>query len=478
MIKPETHQRTKGYFVALCFFLLLLNPNQTHPQAADTVHVLKEAPVADILDWLSRMAQKLGLSSLEFEIHGASLEVSEILDHLGPFLSPALRDWNPSGEMIFDFTVAATASHEPGGTRIRVDLRLRNASFSSPDSTKTGDHIEGEIHFTLHIPEKPDRPAVIRADLSLETGKIALGNFRFDFRKDPVRLDLTGSYDTPNHRFPSLSVHFQTPSLGEGIMKAAVGNLDDLDGEVEVALGPISNERAFALFVREPFGHVSPVLKELSIDGQTLITAVIRGSRRRYSIDGLLDMSAGGLAVPSHEIKAKGLEIRLPFFKEFPSDKRSVSPIGSNSPIDGLIRAKRIQWKSYEWRNVAVPVAFRQNALLVGQTRLPILGGVVILKEARIQDPLRKTMEIIGGMRLDRLDLSEVTNRFGPLSVPGSLEGDFSMIRVSREGLVTRGSLAIHTLGGQIEVSSIEARTLHSPLPKVFMHIRTYCQYC
>jgi len=198
-----------------------------------------------------------------------------------------------------------------------------------------------------------------------------------------------------------------------------------------VSLGPISNERALELLVKGPLGHGSPILKDLSVDGETRITAMIRGSLNSYSIRGLVEMSAVDLAVPTHQIKANGVKIQFPFAMEFPNHKTSASRIGSTAPIDGLIRAKRVQWRSREWHDVAVPVAYRQDTLLVGQVKLPILGGTVALDRMKIEDPLGKTRKVTVGLRLDQLDFSKVSDVTSPVTLSASLEGDFSEIKLS-----------------------------------------------
>jgi len=475
MIKRSIHCSIKWCLIGLCFFLLLLTPDHSYLCATETPHPSKGPFFAEALSWVRSLGKTLGLSSLEFEIHGISLRLSEIVAHLGHFLPSGVRDWNPSGEIIFDLKAAAATSHESGGTTLNLDLRLKDIAFSSPDSTKLGDHIEGRIHVTLTIPGKPDQPAVIRGAMSLERGDLVLGPFRFDLREDPVRILLLGSYDPQKDRLAPLSVHFHTPSLGEGTITGTLEGLEDPRGEVKIALGPISNERAFDLFVRKPFGQISPILREISINGKTRLTASIRGSRRTSSIQGLVEMSAVDLAIPSHEIEANGVDIQFPFDMEFQRHTRSVSRTGVNPSIDGFIRAERIKWRSRACRNVAMPVALVGNTLLFGKARIPILGGALALDGAQVLDPFGETMEVTLGLRLDRLDLSEVAKAVSPSFVPfvppGLLDGRFSEIRISRNSVATRGSLTVHTLGGEIQVSSIEASTPFSVLPNVSMDV-------
>lgn len=472
MIRPPLRHTTKWCFVGLCFVLLISISEFPYPSIRDKAHASSKAPLVEALSWLSAMGQRIGLSSLEFEVHGVSLQVSEILAHVGQFLPPAVRDWKPSGETVFDLDVAGLTSQESGEMVLNLDLRLKNGAFSSPEATITGDHVEGKIHISLNVSGLSDQPTVIQADLALEAGEIVLGNFHFDFRKDPLHLHLLGSYDAQNHRFPSLSVRFDAPTLGQGTITATLENLDDPRGEVQLAFGPISNKRAFDLFVREAFGHLSPVVKELLIDGKTFVTARIRGSSRRYSVQGRLDTSVADLVIPTHRIAAQGVRVRFPFAMEFPNPERSVSPIGLNASTSGHIHVERIRWRSQQWRDLAVPVAFARNVLVMGAMEIPVWGGTVMLDGAKIQDPFGKAREILLGLRLDQIDFSRVTEALTPLSLPGSVEGNFSEIRISRERLAAHGSLTIRALGGQIEVHNIRGTTPFSPLQKVSMGVR------
>lgn len=447
-----------------------------------TVNLQRDTPTIEtpwrpkeVLSRLITASREIGISSLEFEIHGTSFQVAGMLPHLARFLPPAILDWKSTGEMVFDLSVAATTGHESGTTKLNLEIRLKNGAFSSPNAIKSGDGIEGDIHVSLIVPAQEDQPVGFQGEFGLESGEILLGSFNFDFKEDPFRLRFLGEYDPEEHRFSSLSVNFHAPTLGGGTITAVLENPADPRGEVKVSLGPISNERAFNLFVKDPLGHASPILKTLSINGTTLISALIRGSPARYSIQGLVEMSAVDFAIPAHEIKAEGVELRFPFAVGFPDQERSVSRIDLDAAIDSFLRAERIQWRSGEWPDVAVRVAFVQNTLLLGQTKIPIWGGSVTLDRATIKDPLQKTREIMLGLRLDRLNLSEVTKAFSPAFVqfvpPGTLEGKFSEIKVSKGGLVTRGTMTVRALGGRIEARNVRGSTPFSCLPKVSMEV-------
>jgi hypothetical protein len=193
--------------------------------------------------------------------------------------------------MAFDLALAPTRGHEPTSARLNLDLRLKNVTFSSPNATNRGNRIDGNIHVSLNVPAQQDQTAVFRANLNLEAGEILLSSFRFNLKDYPLRLRLQGAYDPQRHRISSLSAHFHAPTLGEGTIKGALRILTDFQGDLKVALGPISNKRAFDLLVREPFGRVSPMLKNLSINGETSLTATIRGSPHDYAVQGWLETS-------------------------------------------------------------------------------------------------------------------------------------------------------------------------------------------
>ncbi|MFQ5841723.1 MAG: hypothetical protein ACE5I8_04730 [Thermodesulfobacteriota bacterium] len=472
MIKRPSLYRIKRYLIGLCFFLVTSPPGYLHQTYPRNAHAATLPSFVKGLSQLFTVGRRTGITPLEFEIHGTSLQISEMLDHLGRFLPPPMRNWKPTGEMAFDLALAPTTGHEPASARLNLDLRLKNVTFSSPDATKGGNRIEGNIHVSLTVPAQQDQTAAFRANLNLEAGEILLSPFRFNLKEYPLRLRLQGAYDHQRHRISSLSAHFHAPTLGECTIKGSLRILTDLRGDLKVALGPISNKRVFDLFVREPFGRVSPILKNLSINGETSLTATIRGSPHDYAVQGLLETSSVDLAIPTHEIAAKGVKIRLPFSLEYPNRERTVSRGDPNKSITGFVKGDRIQWKSHAWREVAVPVTLKDNTFfLPPHLKVPIWGGAVILEGAKIQDPFGKTMEITLGLRLNHLDFSRVTKAFALSALHGSLEGSFPEIRLSPDSLVTRGSLTAHTLGGRIEVNNIKATSPFSHVRKASMDV-------
>jgi hypothetical protein len=464
-------RRATWCLVGLCFFLLFAIPDHTYLHATGTAHDAKGRFLAEALSWIRIMEQKLGLSSLELEIHGVSLQVSEMLAHLGQFLPPAVRDWKPSGEIVFDLVIGATTGQGSGDTIVTLHLHLSNLAFSSPDATKRGEQIDGEIQVNLAIPGASAQPATIETQVALEAGEIAFGNFRFDLETDPLRLNVLGAYDLQRDRLSLLSVDVHVPTVGQGTITATLEPLKDPSGEVRIALGPISNQRVFEIFVKGPAGPRGPVMKNLSVTGETSINASIRGSLHRWSIEGLIETSAIDLRIPAQEIGAKGVQIRLPFAMEFPQGRRSAPDADLKPSIAGLIRAERIMWRSRQWENVAVPVAFAGNTLLLGQTKLPVLGGTIGLEEGRIANPLGKTMDCTLVLRADQLDLSQMARGFSPSPKPflfsGLLNGKFSGIRVLSDTVVAHGDVTLHALGGQIKVRNIHARIPFSGLPEI-----------
>jgi hypothetical protein len=308
--------------------------------------------------------------------------------------------------------------------------------------------------------------------MKLEAGEILLGSFYINLQHDPLSIRILRSDEFPGHRGSSLSVHFHAPTLGEGTITATLETPVYPRGEAKVALGPISNRRAFDLFVKEPFGHDSPMLENLSINGETVLTATIRGFPHYYAVQGWLETSPVDLDIPTHQIAAKGVKIRLPFSLDYPPPERAAPHGDPSKPITGFVKGDRIQWKSHEWREVSVPVTLKDNTFfLPHHVKIPIWRGAVILERAKIRDPFGKTMGITLGLRLNQLDFSEMTKAFVPFVLHGSLEGSFPEIRIAPDSLVTRGSLTAHTLGGQIEASNIQAANPLSHLRKVSMEV-------
>lgn len=387
MTKQPKRSRAKRYFIGLFFLVAFLISEYPCGPITEKVHALTKARFGEALSWLGIVGNRLGLQSLEFEIHGASLQVSEIVTHLGRFLPPAIQEWEPTGAVIFDLTFGAATGHESEGTVLSLNIRLRDVAFSDPNATKRGNGIGGEIHATINLPGQPNQRALIQADVDFQNGEIVLDQFHFDLQKDPLYLRLQAAYDPEEDRLSPLSVDFHLPSLGKGTITAAIENLDDPWGQVKVTLGPTPNEQILNFLVKGPLGHLLPTLKEILFTGETVITATISGSRRRYSVQGLFETSAPEFAMPAYQIKAGGVGIEMPFSFRSPGYGEASSRVDLNKQITGRVQADWIQFQSHEWRNVSVPIAFVENAFVVGQMEFPVLGGTAILEGAEIQRP-------------------------------------------------------------------------------------------
>jgi len=308
--------------------------------------------------------------------------------------------------------------------------------------------------------------------LNLDGGEILLESFYLNLRQDPLRLRPHGTYDPQSRRLLSLSIQFDAPTWGEGVATANLENLGGRLGEVKFSLGPITNERALAIFVKEPFGQVSPMVRGLSVSGETFITGEIRGSASGYSLRGLVETSAVDLVVPRFGVEAKALKIRFPFAIDHAGGDMIAWREDPDDSLDGFITGDWIRWRSQEWRDVTVSMMLKDDVLFFPhEMKLPILGGAVILEAGRIRNPFEGKRRITLGLRLERLDFSKVTNLFLPFALPGRVEGYFSEISVSQATLETRGKLTVHALGGEIEVHNINGMTPFTRLRKVSMDV-------
>jgi hypothetical protein len=471
MRRTSRPHRIKGYLITFCFSLLLLISKFPNLQAVDNVHASSKAPFPAVLSWFRQLGQNFGIRSLEFEIHGASIQVSEVFTHLSPVLPPSVRSWELTGELIFDLTVMGGINHPSGGTTLNLGLQLRNIALSIPGLNKRVDGLEGKINASLDLPGQSDKPVVIRADLELENGEIVLEHFRFNLKRDPLHLNLRGAYDPYRHRLSSLSGRLDVSPSGNRTFTTSFEVRDDPGEGLKVSFGPIRNRAFFDLFIKEPFGDISPILKDLFFDGEAVISATVRHSREGYSVQGLAEVSAANLSIPAHEIKAEGVKVRLPFSVVQSGFDKSLSHGDLTVPGGGMVRIDRVQWQSNNWRNLSLPVAFVQGTIVMGPTKLPLWGGSVIVEKGEIQNPFRKTMEVVLGLTLDGLDISKASKSLIPFAFHGHLEGRFSEIRFSRERLQTRGSVVIHTLGGEIELTNIHGSTPLFPDRKVSMDL-------
>jgi hypothetical protein len=230
----------------------------------------------------------------------------------------------------------------------------------------------------------------------------------------------------------------------------------DPQGTADLSLGPIVNARAFEVFVKEPLSDTSATVEDMTISGETRIIASIQGTPSDFSLRGFIQLSGGDLEIPASDIKTEGLEIKLPFFFRRPETADgAVEPIPVE-PQGGHIRADRVQWKSQEWPDLVIPLNLRENTLsVVEELELPLWGGTITIREGRIHDPFGEAREIALGLKIDGLDLSQMTGEFMPWALPGIIRGDFPEMKISRTSLATRGSLTVSALGGRIDVANL-----------------------
>jgi hypothetical protein len=382
------------------------------------------------------------------------LKIPAVRRLLGPFLPPALADWEADGsvDIVLDVTsrFCPTASWGFSGA---VDIS--GTRFNDPSFTVAGDSLSPRILLQGDY-ELSTGVFSGNATLELAQGESLWKDFYISWDKQPLKTELAGRYDPASGTINGFSAKFVFPALGKvsatGNVRLAPALSFDLHTEAKLGLGPL-----YSLYSQSG----APLESRLRLAGEVSADLAVAQDKGGTTINGLVTLNSTDIENPAARFSVRGLRAELPVrlkLGEAPPPARGVF-------VDkGFLRVLEIRTSSFTLKPPAFEILAGTNAFWIEPFSWELFGGRFDFGEIALRlDPATRKFQGAGSLRLPEIDLSRLPAATAKVPLTGRAKFDFPVLNITSAGIATEGQAEIEIFGGQVVVNNLAAS---NPLTK------------
>ncbi|MFZ2052608.1 MAG: hypothetical protein WAU81_00290, partial [Candidatus Aminicenantales bacterium] len=402
-------------------------------------------------------------------LESRDLNIPALRGLLGPFLAPALADWEADGSIGIVLDVKNHFRPTPGW-EFSGAVDISGTKFNDASFTIAGDSLSPLIRIQGDY-ELSKGGISCTGTLELAQGESLWKDFYISWSKHPLKADLAGRYDPASGTIDSLSAKFVFPTIGEvratGTVRTAPSPSFDMHAEAKLGLEPL-----YSLYSQSGV----PPESRLRLAGDISADLAVAQDKGGTTVNGRVTLDASDIENPAAKVSMRGFKAELPVhlkLGEAPprgggenSAADSALPLpGHGDPADkGLLRILEIRTPSLTFQPPALDVLAGTNAYRIEAFTLELYGSRLEFGEIALSlDPAARGFHGTASLRLPELDLSRLPVATAQFPLTGRAKIDFPGLDITPAGITTKGEADIDIFGGRVVVSSL---ALSNPLAK------------
>lgn len=391
---------------------------------------------------------------------------------LQPVLANGYQGWEMNGYGKLDLQAGSISLRPPWRLQnLAMDWQIRDGSFSSPDSTYAGEHVNGIIQVNANLDTATDQYK-LRGTLTLAPFAVLLGTFFPAIEANQISTNATFSsvYAPDTKRLDlRLAGHFHNVvriTLQGVVQQPLTAPRYDL----QLQLDELRSNRVWSTFVHDPLQF--PTLAQATVEGELNAALQVTGQASDLHLKGQVNLTGGHLK--TGDVSLTGVTLALPIEGHYPLP--TIAPQAATLPAAayGQLSIDALRLGAIKINHLSTRLALKSDNLVLQPTiDLPLWGGQIRLQQVTAQHLLQAQRRFSGQARLRHLDLQRLPRTAAKLPLAGVVDGDFPQLQIVDGRFETQGSLTISVANGTIHLFDLQGRDLFSSLPVVQCSLKT-----
>ena len=213
-------------------------------------------------------------------------------------------------------------------------------------------------------------------------------------------------------------------------------------------------DRAFQVFVREPFEESYEWARDARASGRLRFELQARGPLSAPAVDGAVHLA--GVAVHTGALSLSGVNVSVPF-----ANTRALAEGHASVARPGYLRCDQLSAGPLHLNQIDLPFFFRDGVYgLRGTRRFPLFDGTLTVRDLTWNTTTGGGPTGRIAASLDALQLESITRAYAFPIVRGTLAADFHPIRYRSGRLEWRGGLELAAFGGHIRFADLHVSDL------------------
>lgn len=379
--------------------------------------------------------------------------------------------WGRAGETqlkIREAVVTSDLVREPSGSlRTTADFQFLEGGFSSPDSSKVGEHLAAKGRFTY---QKADGDASFNGEMQVDRLELLWNKFFGDFKDQKPSIQVEGSYRKEGEEIRFDRCRVSLASVGDLEFKGWVQHLlADPLFSLEIRTDDLRQAGFYDFFIRDTFKIAYPILGQIRVGGKSNLAVLAQGSLQAFTVEGDLRLQQGEILERSGRWRVGPMALELPLKLRFPEALKE-RPAGA--PPVGRLSIREIKMPSTTIPEIRTSVVLWNNSLRFPEPiRVSLFGGTSAIEGVVWKDVVAVPRDLSLSLRLEGLRLLELTQALGWYRFGGTLSGSIPEVRWSGDSLRSEGAINLNVFGGRVSIRGMEIEKPLSPLRSIRMDV-------
>ena len=412
---------------------------------------------------LSGRLSAVGETDLRLQWTGA--ELPAWLAYLGLRWRGPWDDLRIHGAAEADLTLARPAA---GAWRSRGSLALAGGGFEAAAGARV---LDG-----LRVAAELDATRAADGSFDLDS-RIHAGGFQLlwgtvfaDYSAVAVDFDVAArGLPRPGGAPWSWQATARSKLAGDSTLAAAIRLPPEGDPRlgVELEIGELGG--FLADYVQAPLAAAGP-LGGLRARGRLRANLTASLADRRSAVTGRLVVQGLDYESGSGGLGVRGLDLDLPADLVWRRDEASGATLVEGPALPGQLRFAELTAAGISIAQTST--AFRvegDSAELAASLTVPLLGGRVHLDRLTLAELLRPGRSLAAALRLEGIQLAEVSRAMDLFPLDGEASGEFPRVRLAGDALRVDGGGRISVFGGEVALRDISGSEIYSDYPRIIL---------
>ncbi|MGB7295920.1 MAG: hypothetical protein WBC70_10060 [Candidatus Aminicenantales bacterium] len=402
-------------------------------------------------------------------LESRDLKIPDLRALLGPFLPPALADWEADGSVgiIID---SKNRFRPTAGWEFSGDIGMSGLTFNDSSFTIAGDSLSPRIRVQGDY-ELSKGGINCTGTLELAQGESLWKDFYISWSEHPLKADLAGRYDLASKTIDGLSANFVFPGLGEVSIAGNARLTPSLSFDLSIGAN-LGLEPLYSLYSQSGV----PPENRLRLAGDISADLDVEQDQSGTMVNGHVKIDANDIENPASQFSMHGFKADLPVHLKLgeaaPRAEGQDSSTGSDLPLQssdrpadkGILEILEIRTPSLTLQPPVLNILAGTNAFRIEDFTMDLYGGRLEFSDIALRlDPAAGGFHGTASLRLPELDLSRLPVATAKFPLTGRAKLDFPVLDITPAGITTEGQAEIDIFGGRVVVSNL---AVSNPLAK------------
>lgn len=296
-------------------------------------------------------------------------------------------------------------------------------------------------------------------------GELLFDNFYFNLGKTPAKIDIEGKTRN-NHREIELT-KFRA-ALKDLVSVDLSGSLltsrESLQAEISASLPPFGLEPVFNKFIAEPFGMKKPILKKITVKGESSADVRLELDGDEAVIQGFLNLNQGRISSTEPDLSLDGIEMNLPVWHTGSNPRDSLDSV----PRKGRLTIRSLKAPYLPEQPVSLDFLATPNKMHIEvPTQIRVPGGVLQVGDIALERDPENGFQAHASVRVEDLALRSLLTEIWPGSPQGSIRGRLDPLTYQDGEITSKGGFTAEVFGGRVTIRNVRISRLLASSPVV-----------